>query len=241
MCGLAHHFEAAGIATVLIGLVPQHVAAMRPPRALLVPFEFGRPFGAPDRPDLQDAVMEAALRLLDAPGPAPIVATFEGDAQAGDAAPWVCPVSFPAASPATQPGAALAAEVQALKPWFERAQAARGRSAAGASGLSIDQIVDWLPRFLSDPLPEAPPGGDGSLAGTFKLAAEDLKTFYLEAATAQPGTASSAELRDWLYGQTAVGALLLALREKLSQHEDSALRLYAAFTLVPEAFLATRH
>ena len=49
--------------TVLIGLVPQHVDRMRPPRALLVPFELGRPLGAPGDPAFQHRVLDAALQL----------------------------------------------------------------------------------------------------------------------------------------------------------------------------------
>ena len=40
---------------------------MNPPRALWVPFELGRPIGAPDEPDFQRRVVEAALALFAAP------------------------------------------------------------------------------------------------------------------------------------------------------------------------------
>ena len=48
MSALAHMIEARGIATVVIGLVRPHLETIRPPRALFVPFELGRPLGAPE-------------------------------------------------------------------------------------------------------------------------------------------------------------------------------------------------
>ena len=44
---------------------------------------------------------------------------------------------------------------------------------------------------------------------------DDIKAFYLEAATAQPGrSATSGALNDWLYKETALGAVLYDLRDK---------------------------
>jgi len=48
VCGLAHFFEDEGISTVVIALVREHAEAIRAPRALWVPFELGRPLGAPN-------------------------------------------------------------------------------------------------------------------------------------------------------------------------------------------------
>jgi hypothetical protein len=41
--------------------------AVRPPRALFVPFRHGYPLGAPSDPTLQTAVLEAALEMLEDP------------------------------------------------------------------------------------------------------------------------------------------------------------------------------
>ena len=48
MSGLAKFLEDEGLATTLIALVREQAADVAPPRALWVPFELGRPFGAPD-------------------------------------------------------------------------------------------------------------------------------------------------------------------------------------------------
>ena len=98
MCGLAHILEAQGIATIVVGLVPQHVKTMRPPRALVVPFEMGRPFGEPNAVALQRKVLSEALGLLDEAGPGPLIEKLEVDVAPVEAAEaWVCPVLFPAA------------------------------------------------------------------------------------------------------------------------------------------------
>lgn len=238
VCGLAHMLESEGVATVVIGLIPQHVEAMRPPRALLVPFELGRPFGAPNDPGLQRDVLDAALALLDAPGPPPLYRLF--DRNAGPTAneePWVCPVSFPAPAP-TSEAERLIAEIHLLAPWFDRARKARGHTGTGASNLEIEEAATWLAGFLDDPPPRTSPVPDRPLADTFKLAVEDLKAFYLEAVTLQSGGAQP--VNDWLWDETAAGALLMTLRERLQEHPDEGVRLHAAFTLVPGTQLARR-
>ena len=61
---VAAEMERRGIATVVIQLLREVAEAVRPPRALCVPFAFGYPFGAPDDAPRQHRVLEAALGLL---------------------------------------------------------------------------------------------------------------------------------------------------------------------------------
>lgn len=56
--------ERAGIPTVTIALLREIVVAVRPPRALFVPFRHGFPLGRPGDAELQRGVLTAALRLL---------------------------------------------------------------------------------------------------------------------------------------------------------------------------------
>ena len=73
---IQREIERAGVATVSISLVKEFTRAVRPPRALWVPFPFGRPFGAPDAPAVQRRVMLAALQLLARPA-GPVLEDFE--------------------------------------------------------------------------------------------------------------------------------------------------------------------
>ncbi len=64
---LAAELERQGIATVTIQLLRSIAEKVRPPRALYVPFDHGYPLDAPDEPERQHAVIEAALRMLEDP------------------------------------------------------------------------------------------------------------------------------------------------------------------------------
>lgn len=65
MCLLAGVLEHQGIATVTVQLLRSVAEKVRPPRALVVPFRHGYPLDAPDDPKRQQAVIEAALRMLE--------------------------------------------------------------------------------------------------------------------------------------------------------------------------------
>lgn len=244
MSGLGHILEAAGIATVAIGLVPQHVKTIRPPRALVVPFDLGRPFGAPNNVALQRDVLIAALALLDEDGPGPILKTLavHMPSVTGDThgAVWACPVSFPAPSRGKAIADRLLEETGLLMPWFDRGRNLRRRSAADVSGLAVEDLCTWLGKFLEDPTPDESPIAERTLAETFKLSVEDLKAFYIEAATAQPGVGTAEEINNWFWDETAAGELLWQLREKLKKHPDDLIRLHAGLTLVPRAQVARR-
>jgi hypothetical protein len=60
-----------------------------------------------------------------------------------------------------------------------------------------------------------------------------MKTFYMEAATAQPGRAGSHELADWFWGGTAAGRLLLALHPVCLDAADAGIKRVAVGQLVP--------
>ncbi len=241
MCGLGHILEAQGIATIVVGLVPQHVKTMRPPRALVVPFETGRPFGAPNAADLQRDVLSAVLGLLDEPGPGPLIETFEADVAAVEIAEeWACPVSFPSPGSRSAVADRLLDETRLLMPWFDQGQKQRGHSAVGASGLDVEKICTWLSEFIAEPRPDESPLAERTLGETFKLAVEDLKAFYLEAVTAQPGSGSAQAINNWFWDETAAGELLWDLRQRLRKDADDVVRLHASFTLVPEAQVRRR-
>ena len=64
---VAAELERRGIATVAIQLLRKVALRVRPPRALFVPFRHGYPLDAPGEPQRPQAVLEAALRMLEAP------------------------------------------------------------------------------------------------------------------------------------------------------------------------------
>jgi hypothetical protein len=67
---IAAELEHQGISTVTLLLLREVGEAVRPPRALWVPFPHGYPLDRPDDPPRQRAVLKAALHLLEtAPRP----------------------------------------------------------------------------------------------------------------------------------------------------------------------------
>ena len=64
MSALGHYLEEEGIATVAIALIRPQAVNTKPPRALWVPFELGRPFGPPSDAAFQKRVLLAALHML---------------------------------------------------------------------------------------------------------------------------------------------------------------------------------
>ncbi len=63
---VAAELERSGIATVAIQLLREVAVKVRPPRALFVPFRHGYPLDSPDDAKKQHAVLEAALRIVEA-------------------------------------------------------------------------------------------------------------------------------------------------------------------------------
>ena len=216
MGGLAHYLEAEEIPTTQISLIREHTEIIKPPRALWVPFELGRPFGAPDAPEFQADVLRAALALLEETE-GPVLADFPDEApDAGLIEGWACPVSFaPPDRDENDLKAALGAEIAQLRPWHDLWLEARGRSSVGASGVEIEAAAEFIAAHLDEAAP-ARPRPELDAGALVKLVLEDLKAFYLEAALAQPGQTSSRAAADWFLGETTLGPIIGLISQKTS-------------------------
>ncbi len=241
MGALAHYLEERGIPTTQISLIAEHTEIIKPPRALWVPFQLGRPLGAPDRPEFQRKVALAALDLLEAEqGPVlesfPEEAPDAGQVDEEQSAAWSCPVSLAPPSGGTSEGEALAAslhrEIAELRPWYDLGLEGRGRTAMVT--FDPESAASLLEGFLTR---EEPPSPEGDLdpAVALRLAAQDLKAFYFEAAISRPGaeTPDSGAFSDWFWKETAAGAALQAIRETCKDSRDKGLALTAKMFLVP--------
>jgi hypothetical protein len=238
--GLAHYLEGDGLATTQISLIREHTERMRPPRALWVPFELGRPFGAPDDAAFQRRVVMAALELLTAPV-GPVLADFPEDAPAADdLTGWTCPIDLAppkekAKTEAGRRGDGLADEIGRLRPWHDLAVEGHGRTTLGVSGLEIEDAGRFIAQCLDPELP-ASPRPDLVSTEVLRLACEDVKAYYMEAAAAQPGRASSRDLAEWFWGETAAARVIIALRAHCLQSENDKLRALVGL-LVPRTQL----
>ncbi len=223
------------MSTTQISLIREHTEAINPPRALWVSFMLGRPFGVPNDAAFQSRVLLAALRLLEAPT-GPVLADYPEDAPASadDAQGVACPVSFaPAAG--DDIGSAFVREVEELQPWHDRARERRGRSMMGLSKLSAVDAAKLLARFVRDNKVDSI---DGLSAGqTIKVACEDIRTYYYEAAAARPGTPDAEAIQRWFWRDTAGGRAFLALHKQCAASTDASVQKLIATSLVPRAVL----
>ncbi len=241
MGGLAHYLEEAGIATTQISLIREHTEKIRPPRALWVPFELGRPLGVPNNPAFQRRVLMASLDILDT-SEGPVIVDFPDEATvvAGEneqeVGVWACPVHFaPPVMDETDMDKTVSAfrrEVTELRSWYDLGLQRRGRTSVGdfdpqlASELFIDFATDKTSKMLKENLP---------LPVALRLAAHDMKAFYFEAAIARPGSSApdSSTFNHWFWKETAAGQVLNAVRKKYLAETDTSLRLIGSLLLVP--------
>jgi hypothetical protein len=224
--GLGHYFEQDGLATTQISLVREHTEKIRPPRALWVPFEMGRPLGVPGDAAFQTRVLLAALGLLEAEA-GPVLADYPEDAPAAaDLTGWTCPVHFPPPPAEGEPEPlldALERERARLAPWYDLAVGTHGGTTVGSSGLEIEAIPAFITSFLGE-RPQENPRPEVPLYDQLVFACDDLRAYYLEAVTAQPGQASSAELTTWFWRETTAAEVLIALRSRCLESAEPEMR-----------------
>jgi hypothetical protein len=218
---LARVLEARGICTTSISLVREQTEAVKPPRALWVPFPFGYALGRPNDPELQHRVLRAALALLDEPS-GPVLRELPDSAEPGDQSP--APIQASGVAPASDVAMDLDAEmadvVRRHAQWLAQSG---GRTAVGLTGISPDQL-GGAARFLEayargvDSTPNDRPDGM-PLPDFIRYCADDLKALYAEAYMAsKPGGGD--EIARWLWAETALGQVLRGVRDRLDASAD---------------------
>ncbi len=219
MGALGHFLERQGIPTASISLVREHTETIRPPRALWVTFELGRPLGIPDDADFQRRVLRATAELLERTD-GPLIADYpEHVDEETDFTGWACPISL-----APQATDTLAAEIDRLATWRDQSVARTGRTTVGVSGLDMPAAGALLAAALAGDLPSAQ---------TLKEAVDDLRAYYLEAASAFPDPGTSKKRKAWLWDETVFGRALLDLQPRLAASEDPQHRILGNLTLIP--------
>ena len=219
MGALGHFLERQGIPTAGISLVREHTEIIRPPRALWVTFELGRPLGKPDDAPFQTRVLRAQLDMLKRTD-GPLLVDYPEDVEGEvDLTGWACPISL-----APRPSDTLGTEIDRLTTWYDRAVAARGRTTVGTSGLDMPSAGKLVTAALESALPPAQ---------ALKLAVDDLRAFYLEAASAFPDPGTSKTRAAWFWDETLFAKALLALQPKLAASTDPQHKVLGALTLIP--------
>ena len=228
MSALSHFLESEGLPTTGLSLVREHTEAMAPPRALWVPFALGRPLGTAGDAAFQHRVIAAALALLDRPE-GPVLEDFPDPAPDDcSSEPWSCPVRFAQAAVGQDIASVARAELARLATWHELAVRRRGRTAAGASELTVAQCLELVIDALED--------GSSDDVRRLKAAVDDLKTHYVEAVTAKPGVPPAGAVDAMLWNESALGQLLRRLAARGAESNDAAMRFFANDSLVPRQF-----
>lgn len=239
MGAASHYLEDEGIATTGISLVRENTEKMKLPRFLWVPFELGRPFGAPNEPDFQRRVLRTALELLErADGPV-ILEDFPDDApvcEQESQETWSCPVSFHSTGHGSGLVQQVLDEINRLAPWHEVYVTARGSSAPPASGMNHQEIVRSLGQLAEDSSELTVPT-ELPVVEWVRLGCDDLRTWYTEAAQGQPGRASSNELSDWFWQQTALARLIGRAAMHFAKSDDVKLNRFARRAMVPRVYM----
>ncbi len=209
-------FEEAGLPATSIVFIKEHAQRVKPPRALFVPFPFGFALGNPDDPPFQHKVLAAALDLFGASS-APVLAEFPDDADA----PVRLLQATAAQAEAVNADADAAGEITALRGYYERWVAGHdGRTGVGLSGVP-QRRFRGLVRFMKS----YAEGGDRPyddqpvnmpLPRFLRIASDDLKAFYMEARMCQRPDDRNNDLQRWFWSETAAGALLAGVAERLT-------------------------
>jgi hypothetical protein len=205
-----------------------------------VPFELGRPFGAPNEPDFQRRVLADCLDMLNRDH-GPVLEDFPDAPPGADVEQhgWACPVNFPPpvadVSDEDRLRQALEQEIALLRPWYEQSKANRNdRTNFGLSGRTPEEIAAFLAKLVVMQEDTPPPVDGLKLGPGFKRLADDLRYYYTEAAIARPDMrASDVEVASWLFGETMLGKTLIAIRDWAMETDEPSVKPLAQTAMVP--------
>lgn len=195
--------------------------------------------GVPNDPVFQRKVLVAALNLFDARS-GPVLEDYPEDAPVSteDIVTLSCPVDFSQKdanmSETDKLCDAFKKEIMSLRPWYDLALQKRGRTTVGVSGIDFNEVPDFICSFFKSDIPENP-RKDLAIHYTLNLAVDDLKAYYTEAITSQPGqeSPSSSVVNEWFWNDTLAGRVLFKLREVCKNSKDGFMKLVGNVLLVP--------
>ena len=193
--------------------------------------------GLPNDAEFQKRVLRACLGLLDADF-GPVLEDYPEDIPV-DTAPFdftgmSCPIDLPSPpSDDSELTQSLLQEIGQIAPWYDLAVNQRSRTTVGVSKLDILDAGRFLIGFIEDPSSPSP-RPEFEVGPMLKCTSEDLKAFYSEAASAQPGMSSSLAVENWLWNETVLGKVLWKLREEHLDSPDAATQFLARRNLVPD-------
>ncbi|MGI9600291.1 MAG: hypothetical protein ACR2QE_00275 [Acidimicrobiales bacterium] len=213
MSTLAHIFEAAGIATVVLVSTRDVAERMNIPRGLYGDFPMGRPLGRPTDADFQTDVLTRAFALLEVSEPTLVDHPTVVESAEDTVLSCQLPPRFDPDVPASVD------EARGIRKAYDRTLERRGVTSVGRV-LDADGIPDALAA-----LHEIAEGADWTtvaLPGKNTIAVcHDIRTYYEEAALelvdGPPPGGRAAE--SWYFDQTEAGSTVMGARQALRDAE----------------------
>ena len=103
---------------------------------------------------------------------------------------------------------------------------------AGRHRFITAKIVEYLKAWLNHQPPQ-PFRADISAGDALKQACDELKAFYLEAKSVQPGEHSAASVQDWFWMETALGKAIVEIRGIAANSTEPSVKAVAGMSLIP--------
>ena len=194
----------------------------------------------PNDAGFQTRVLRHALGLLEAKS-GPVLEDFPEDApdmknMTDQALQVACPVNFNIKKESLSSTGRLlesfSLEFFQMKPWHDLALSKNNRTTTGVSGFSPEASLAFISGFVKGEEPNE--NIPDSFADSLRMVAEDIKAFYLEGLSAQPGQPTDSKiLADWFWGETYAALVINEVR-KISLTQDSErMKLLGTLLLVP--------
>lgn len=216
MCTLAHVFEAAGIATVVLAATRSVAERMHPPRALYCEFPLGRPLGKPSDAEFQHDVLRQAFDLLERDS-GPVLEVHPSVIEA-DETPMSCslPPRFDPNLPASVD------EANGIRKAYDRALERRGVTSVGRS-IDADGVPGAL-QILEDIIAGTPWREAGIPGSNTTALCHDIRTYYEEAALElvdapilDAGAIDGRAAEAWFFESTEAGRTVQAARAAIKE------------------------
>ena len=210
--------------TTGIVLIEEHAQRVKPPRMLAVPFNFGKALGKPGDPEFQQTVLNATFDLLNRDS-SPVLEQFESETNPDQAIVQGTQVTN---SIKLSKGLVLE-EADSLKPYYTQwVEGNAGRTAFGLSGLEpvrFNEVIGFLEGYTGGNAVDTtmkPP--ETSLANFIRYCVDDIKSYYYESMMARDTYDSDHKIHEWFWSETAAGALVIRLAEKMKEDEDDEIK-----------------
>jgi hypothetical protein len=191
-------------------------------------------------PAFPSSVLKHVLRLLEAPN-GPVLEDFPVDAPDIKDQPEqvACPVNFNIKKENLSSTEILldsfAAEFSQIKTWYDVALSKNKRTTTGVSGLSPEDALEFISSFVSGETDDKKLK-ETKVSDMLRMVAEDIKAFYFEGVSAQPGQPTDSKtLGDWFWAETYAARVINEVRKISLKDGSKEMGLLGTLLLVPRS------